>query len=253
MAVLEYTLFATDGFITLPTNAEPCPGTTRTDRIYIFGFVGGLFKKDGVVVNPEFADTPANRAALAGTAQLPSPRIDADQGDRVYINLVNLGMFLRNPPLLDPHTIHLHGVHSAAQLDGFPEGSFGVPVGEKATYFMPTEHPGTYMYHCHVEAAEHIQMGMYGALVIYPSRKSLKETGVNIPKGATNRNFAYNDKRSFFDKDYVLLLTDFDSTWHNAVFTGDPDFNAVNFKPDWWLVNGRAFPDTLMRHPAARV
>lgn len=29
------------------------------------------------------------------------------------------------------------------------------------------------MYHCHVEASEHVQMGMYGAVVIYPSMKSL--------------------------------------------------------------------------------
>jgi len=46
-----------------------------------------------------------------------------------------------------------------------------------------------------------------------------------------------------------MLLTDLDSTWHRAVQTNDPNFNPVNFKPDWWLVNGRAFPDTLKNHP----
>lgn len=120
------------------------------------------------------------------------------------------------------------------------------------------------MYHCHHQAAEHVQMGMYGALVIYPSMESLAEAGITrnckgqwelhgkvqcqIPKTAMNRNFAYNDINTFFDKEYVMLLSDIDSTWHHAVLTETP-FNAVNYKPDYWFVNGRAFPDTLLPHP----
>lgn len=127
------------------------------------------------------------------------------------------------------------------------------------------------MYHCHVEASEHVQMGMYGALVIYPSMNSLAKNGITkcnrsgywklngvrqcqIPKDATNRNFAYNNIHSYFDKEYVMLLSDIDSVWHDNVYKqGQPDpppaFNPVDFKPDFWLVNGRAFPDTLVNHP----
>lgn len=79
----------------------------------------------------------------------------------------------------------MHGAHVATQLDGFPESSFGLPMWMDfdktppvATYLFDTEHPGTYMYHCHVEASEHVQMGMYGALVVYPSMKSLKLVGI---------------------------------------------------------------------------
>ena len=248
MAKLQYNLFATDGFMVLPINAEPCPNTTYTGSIYVWGFVGGLYKRDDQVVNPQFADTTAHRAAFAGTATIPSPRIDCDQGDHVYILLVNLGMVLAPVPQ-DDHTIHLHGLHVATQLDGFPELSFAVPMGRKMLYYFFAEHPGTYMYHCHQEASQHIQMGMYGALVIYPSRQSLAAAGVVIPPGFTNRNFAYNDAMTFYDKDYVMLLSDLDSTWHRAVYENDLSFNPVNFKPDWWLVNGRAFPDTLMTHP----
>ena len=95
--------------------------------------------------------------------------------DHIHITLINLGMAHR-PDLMDPHTVHLHGGHVATQIDGFPETSFGVPMWmdpqmkpPAATYFFQPEHPGTYMYHCHVEASEHVQMGMYGAVVIYPS------------------------------------------------------------------------------------
>lgn len=117
------------------------------------------------------------------------------------------------PDLLDFHTVHLHGAHVATQLDGFPETSFGVPMWMNpeegppvATYFFQPEHPGTYMYHCHVEASEHVQMGMYGALIVYPSMASLAKAGIRkekgkwylhgkvqaqIPATATNRNFRY--------------------------------------------------------------
>lgn len=208
---------------------------------------------------------------MKGTATLPSPIIWAEQGDRLYITLINLGL-LQLPDHFDFHTVHIHGGHIATQLDGFPESSLGVPMWmdtglepPNLTYFFQPENPGTLMYHCHVEASEHLQMGFSGALVIYPSVESLRAAGIikdkntgqwlldskpqpQIPSAATNRNFTYNDINTFFDKEYVMLLTDIDSTWHDSVLC-QSDFNPVNFKPDFWLVNGRAFPDTLYPHP----
>ncbi|MGE5328491.1 MAG: multicopper oxidase domain-containing protein [Deltaproteobacteria bacterium] len=273
MAIRHYVLLATDGFIDLPNVPDLC--TADRTPIYVFGFVGGLFKVNNKVVNPVLDWlNPGNWQTLynmRGTATIPSPMIWGEVGDHIYITLLNIGM-LNLPNFMDFHTVHMHGAHVATQLDGFPESSFGVPMWmdpatqpPSATYFFHPEGPGTYMYHCHVEASEHVQMGMYGALVIYPSMESLAEAGITrsccgqwklhgkvqhqIPKTATNRNFAYNDINTFFDKEYVMLLSDIDSTWHNAVLTSDPTFNPVNFKPDYWLVNGRAFPDTLLPHP----
>ncbi|HHV63279.1 MAG TPA: multicopper oxidase domain-containing protein [Firmicutes bacterium] len=273
---LFYNLFATDGFINLPTGPT---GTEPRRRIYVFGFVGGLFKVQTIcfgghegpamVVNPQFDTTvPANLDALRGTAVIPSPRIDMEVGDELYITLTNLGLYLTTPPILDLHSVHIHGGHVATQVDGVPETSWGVPVtppGMPAitvTYYFKPEKPGTYFYHCHQEASEHVQMGMYGALIVYPSMQSLAKAGIvkdpstgrwlckgrpqpQIPISATNRNFAYNDINSFFNSDWVLLFSDIDSTWHDAVFA-QTDFNPVNYKPDYWLVNGRAFPDTLL-------
>jgi FtsP/CotA-like multicopper oxidase with cupredoxin domain len=210
---------------------------------------------------------------MQSTATIPSPIIWAEQGDRLYITLINLGMPVSQ--LNDPHTIHLHGAHVATQLDGFPETSFAVPmwmgpgdIPPTATYYFLPEHPGTYMYHCHVEASEHVQMGMYGALVIYPSVKSLEAAHIKmdrwgqwrykgeiqkqIPRYASHRQFAYNNIQTFFDKEYVMLLSDIDLEWHKTVQTTVQTgitFNASNFKPNFWLVNGRAFPDTLLPHP----
>jgi hypothetical protein len=275
MSIRNYVLLATDGKIELPLDEKLC--TENREEVYIFGFTGGLFEVDGVKVKGnEYLDYENKKnwkkiLMKKGTATIPSPMIWGEVGDHIYITLINIGMS-HLPNLMDFHTVHMHGAHVATQLDGFPESSFGVPMWEnhkaappKATYFFQPEDPGTLMYHCHIEASEHVQMGMYGALVIYPSMESLAKNGITksctcgcwelngkeqheIPKTATNRNFAYNNIHSYFDKEYVMLLSDIDSNWHKSVYNEQP-FNAVNFKPDFWLVNGRAFPDTLLPHP----
>lgn len=279
MSIRHYVLLATDGFIELPLEPDVCTDVRRT--VYVFGFVGGLYKVNNQVINSTLNwENPDNWPALQGmkgTATIPSPLIWGEAEDRIYITLINLGMKER-PELMDFHTVHLHGAHVATQLDGFPETSFGVPMWSMlppeqvpnypppvATYYFEPDHPGTYFYHCHIEASEHVQMGMYGSLIVYPSRKSLKMAGIEqyrngdwylnghkqhqIPKTATNRNFAYNNIDTYFDSEWVMLLSDIDETWHNAVLTADPSFNAVNYRPNFWLVNGRAFPDTLLPHP----
>lgn len=281
MSVRHYVLLATDGFIELPLDGEIC--TNNRKSVYIFGFVGGLLEVNGrKIAENEYLDytDPTNWGKIIGkkgSATIPSPMIWGEVGDDIYVTLINIGMKER-PDLKDFHTVHMHGAHVATQLDGFPETSFGVPMWEdvgqappNATYYFHPENPSTLMYHCHVEASEHVQMGMYGALVIYPSMKSLAENGItkscktgywelngmiqsHIPISATNRNFAYNNIHSYFDKEYVMLLSDIDSRWHENNFRqGQPNppnpFNPVDFKPDFWLVNGRAFPDTLTMHP----
>lgn len=282
MSVRHYVLLATDGLINLPL--DDVISTPNRKEVYIFGFVGGLLEVDGVKIEEnKYLDYSVNAnfteiLGKKGQATIPSPMIWGEVGDHIYITLINIGMKYL-PDFKDFHTVHMHGAHVATQLDGFPENSFGVPMWEKtdetppnATYFFHPEDPGTLMYHCHVEASEHVQMGMYGALVIYPSMESLAQNGItkcskyghwklngkeqyHIPKTATNRNFAYNNIHSYFDKEYVMLLSDIDSKWHQNVFdqgnTNPPPepFNPVNFKPDFWLINGRAFPDTLCPHP----
>ncbi|WP_219619925.1 hypothetical protein [Bacillus sp. V33-4] len=52
MSVRHYVLLATDGFIDLPVSKTICPSQETKQRIYAFGFVGGLFKVDEKIINP---------------------------------------------------------------------------------------------------------------------------------------------------------------------------------------------------------
>lgn len=158
-----YHLSGGDGYITMADGRE----------LYMFGF-GDLTGLD---------DTNA-MADGALAARLPGPPIVANEGEHLYISLTNVGMLIR-PDLADPHSVHFHGFPNAsAFFDGVPENSISINMGSTLTYFYNLAVPGTYFYHCHVEAAEHMQMGMNGNLYVKPAQNQLADGTVLNPGAA---------------------------------------------------------------------
>ncbi|MPY94003.1 MAG: multicopper oxidase domain-containing protein [Acidimicrobiia bacterium] len=91
--------------------------------------------------------------------RVPGPTIRATQGDRVVIRFSN------GSP--HPHTMHFHGMHSAA-MDGVP-GAGEIYPGEEFTYDFLAEPFGTHLYHCHsLPLAQHIARGLYGGFIVDP-------------------------------------------------------------------------------------
>ena len=130
--------------------------------IFSFGDITGSDEADAIVDGTLFANMPA-------------PVIVLEEGQQVYLTLTNVGMVLR-PDLFDPHTVHFHGFPNASAIfDGVPDNSVSINVGSSLTYFYNIVEPGTYMYHCHVEAAEHMQMGMLGNLYVKPAQNKLAD------------------------------------------------------------------------------
>lgn len=214
MAQVRKRLGATDGKIRMPDGSEH----------YIFGFV-------------DITGVPDDRIFdFRGKAQLLSPLIEAYQGDEVFITLTNLGMSGR-PDLDDGHTIHWHGFPNQIPVwDGVPEASMSVPVARDLTYYYRPLDPGTYMYHCHFEPVEHIQMGMVGPLIVRPEIE-------RRPQYA-RRRFAYNYAWTEFDREFLVFLTEMDSTAHRMVKEAQP-YDWTEYRPDYYLINGRAYPDTV--------
>jgi len=268
-----YNLFATDGYVALPDGGA----------IYNYGFVGGragvplTFAKSVTPSDPDGktgaygdltyngngtlaagAPTPTpgpitgTEAELAGHAQWPAPIIYATVDDVVQIRFKNLGVNANPDAPNDPHSIHLHGLDVNAANDGVPETSIGaVPAnavtpgaGNVIVYMFSPKNAGTYMYHCHQEADIHVQMGMYGALVIYNKGDAAAAFGPGANKGG--KLFGWD-----YDKDYVLLLTEVDTRQHGAedgIFEGDYQgdaYNPVNYHPQYWQINGLSFPNTI--------
>lgn len=202
----NFTLYVRDNVLTMPDG----------QKIYVFGYT----------------DDPK------GHAKVPGPTLVVNEGDTVNVTLVNdhdptLTQF--NPPG-DGHTIHLHGLDVPSIDDGDPmtaPGGHGVMQGQRFIYHFVAQYAGTYWYHCHVEAAEHIQMGMYGAIIVRP-------------RGEPNR--AYEGTPTF-DKEYTFVLSDMQSDAHqidyNHLYHNGTDFNWTNYHPNYFLINGKAWPDTM--------
>lgn len=137
---------------------------------------------------------------------VPGPELRVQQGDLVRITLVNTHD--------QPHTIHSHGITSLAQdMDGVPHTSFAILPGRSYTYEFVATEAGTHAYHCHQQTNVHLDMGMYGALIVEPA------PGVTVPWKA----------------EHTLILDEWASRQ-------DPASLKHDLAPDLFLVNGRTFP-----------
>lgn len=216
-------LGAGDGFITMADGSE----------MYILGF-------------SDLTGKPQNQAAAHGllAATSTAPTIELNEGEKFYLSLTNIGM-LKRPDLFDPHSVHFHGYPNAASVfDGEPEASATIGMGSTLTYYYNIKEPGTYMYHCHVEASEHMQMGMLGNLFIHPAQDGTSHGGFT--------KFAYNDGdgSTGYDVEYPIQIGSFDSKFHAEHIAVQP-LPFADMKDDYAVLNGRGYPDTASATPPA--
>lgn len=143
----------------------------------------------------------------------PAPLIRVRQGQIVHTTFNTM---------MAPHTIHHHGIEPSTFNDGVGHYSFDV-LGSYTYQWCPA-HAGTYMYHCHVNTVLHVEMGMYGALIVDPP------SGPGTAADGTA-----------YDVEAVWAPDDIDTAWHclpwNAALCGG-DAGLNNFNPDLFCING---------------
>ncbi|MDX6545679.1 MAG: hypothetical protein QOG02_1453 [Gaiellales bacterium] len=234
-ATTTLALAATDGYITMPGRED--------NPIYVFGFIP---------VSPSLTVSQLT-STYKGHAQHTAPTLNLKQNDNIKITLTNLGLVQR-PDLTDSHTIHWHGFDIPTPLnDGVPEVSVAVPIGQKVTYFYRPHREGTYMYHCHFEDVEHVQMGMTGIVFVRPlqdDNAALKNLGLarSTPNNVAYAGFAYNDGdgSTGYDRHFAILLNEI---WAAGYHDGDRDIQEsvpTDYDPEWFTLNGRAYPQTVL-------
>jgi FtsP/CotA-like multicopper oxidase with cupredoxin domain len=219
-------LTAGDGFVTM------ADGKLQ----YMFGFsdVTGL-TEDQIMTTGTLA------------ANFPAPTIVLKQGQEFYLSLTNVGMAIR-PDLFDPHTVHFHGFPNASSVfDGVPDASISINGGSTLTYYYNLVEPGTYMYHCHVEATEHMQMGMLGNLYVKPAQNDLP--GGTDLSGFTHQagyQYVYNDGdgSTRYDVEVPIQIGSFDPVFHDASMNVQP-LPFAEMKDRYPMLNGRGYPDTV--------
>ena len=192
--------------------AAPAPGPVTFD---LCAKAGTTTMADGAVVNIwGFALKPAGVACSdpSVVAQLPGPTLVANEGDAVTVNLHNvLG---GNSSIIFP-------------MQELLPDTVGVAPGGTKTYTFTADAPGTYLYESGTNSQIQVPMGLYGAFIVRP------------PLGP---NMAYNDLSTFFNVEAILLLSEIDPALNNSA---DPNsFDLTNYDPRYWLINGKAYPDT---------
>ncbi len=223
-------------------------------ELYTFGFADVTGVPEADVMN-------------AGTlaAAWPAPVIAVDQGEEFYLTLTNVGMLMR-PDLFDPHTVHFHGFPNASSVfDGLPESAIAINMGASLTYYYKLVEPGTFMYHCHVEATEHMQMGMLGNLYVRPKQNRLPNGTVlgnhvhsnpdwnavlGLDDPLVGDKYVYNDGdgSTLYDVEYALQLGGFDHVFHEEHLGVQP-LPFADMRDTYPMINGRGYPDTVNPNP----
>jgi FtsP/CotA-like multicopper oxidase with cupredoxin domain len=159
-----------------------------------------------------YAVKPGDPATCADAPapSLPGPALEIDQGDTVTIRLHNA--------LSEPSSLVFPG-----QQGLVPDTSGVAPAGTRA-YTFAASAPGTYLYESGRNSARQVPMGLHGALIVRPA-----------PAGQ-----AYGDAATAYDSEALLVLSEIDPSLNAAPTT----FDMRGYKPRYWLINGKAFPQT---------
>lgn len=154
-------------------------------------------------------DVTINAMTYNGT--VPGPMVRVTEGDQIRIIVKN--------ELDVPTTVHWHGVEVPNAMDGVP-GVTQDPIqpGETFTYEFTAKPAGTFMYHSHYETDTQILAGLYAPFIIDPITPEENPPAV----------------------DEVLMISE-------VLFRGGETFPAMpvsGMEPNYFLINGKAFPDT---------
>ena len=164
---------------------------------------------------------------------IPGPTLIYTEGDSVELKLRNMSQSAA-------HSIHLHGLDVDQWNDGVPHLSWEVGHNETESYYFKAPHPGTYLYHCHVTSALHVQAGMYGMLIVKPQ----------------NANETW-DGGFTFDKEYAWMTSEIDTIWHTDSIINEPhDTTTImrllpDYNPQYFFVNGRSEQQLIDTNVAA--
>jgi FtsP/CotA-like multicopper oxidase with cupredoxin domain len=149
------------------------------------------------------------------------PTLELGVGQQLNVSL-SVMMAPQESPPYNGHTIHWHGLDVLQTEDGVPETGATV-LGDNYRFTVDSRYVGGHMYHCHVHTVKHLEMGMYGPVVV----KAVNNSG----------NFVdvINSGGPAYDYEWNLMYSSVDPAYHNAV--GDSTAFA-DYNPKYFLING---------------
>ena len=197
--------------------------------------------------------------------QHPGPVLCVNQGDTVTITLINnlpekvsimfpgqtdvLANGVPAQPEFDP-PLPNPGSRAISLTTTAPALAANIPG--VVQYSFVANQPGTYIYESGTNPQKQVRMGLFGTLIVRPTgtgggpdhlynRADSRFTTPGNSPGAGN-----------WDEEFLALLSEIDPYQHWAVEANPAaNFNFNNYKPRYWLINGRGFPDSIADNAAA--
>src|SRR5947209_694243 len=201
----------------LPAIDRPDIGKRVQIMRQVFGD-GKLIMPDGVEIRHwGFTDE-------TGVKSYPSLPIRINAGDLVQNTL---------KPSIRQHTIHHHGIEPSAFNDGVGHTSFEVTGHYTYQWRAHPQTQGTYFYHCHVNTTLHVNMGLYGGLIVDPPGQD---------PAAPGRKKVFADQPDAWDYDVEAIWAPqtIERRWHflnHAAGLCGEDAGLNVLKPDYFLIN----------------
>jgi FtsP/CotA-like multicopper oxidase with cupredoxin domain len=243
------------------TTAAPLASPDVFLQAQTFVIPANSFNNPAPITMWGYAKCTANFASC-GTATAPGPTIAATEGTSLTIHLRNT----LTGPLVEPVSVIAPGqlatmapvwidpsTGTVTATGARPPGDYTsrvrsftaeTPAGNatEVTYTWTNLKAGTFLYQSGTHPQVQVQMGLYGALQVYPA--------------TTGR--AYADPSSAYDSEVTLLYSEIDPVLHQAIASGTygPNPNApldppagwltstVDYRPQYFLVNGHPFAST---------
>ncbi|TFD58723.1 copper oxidase [Cryobacterium suzukii] len=167
---------------------------------------------------------------------LPSPLLRMTEGEIFHATI---------HPSKRVHTVHWHGIEPDPRNDGVGHTSFEVS-GEYTYQWQPERgrpgdpnfgSAGTYFYHCHVNTPLHVQMGMFGGLIVDP----IVHPDYPVEPGITRRAFVDGPEYDLASET-VLAAYAVDTRWHqmnHAAGLSGEDVGLDRYEPrHFYLLGG---------------
>ena len=166
-------------------------------------------------------------------ASLPGPQLDvtlsATETTTVTFNVINA------LPAGHSITFEIPGISfDAGKADVDPGGTLTRSFTAPPSPSLPgaDNGAGAYLYESGGDAGRQEAMGLYGALIVRPSTAGRAYDNDNASPAFSTA----------YDVEAPLVLSQVDPAFNNA--SGPNAFNMYTYRATYWLINGKAYPDT---------
>jgi FtsP/CotA-like multicopper oxidase with cupredoxin domain len=204
--------------------------------------------------------------ATCPTMQIPGPTLIVSEGDTITVALTN------NLPAAAGNTSILFPGFQVTTTGGVPglltrEAAPGATV----SYQFVAGSPGTHSYYSGTQGDLQVEMGLYGAVIVLPTKTSTFASFCSPASGTLNdkakayrgeKDFrlapaAYDHASACYDREYLFQFSEMDPKIHRlaemAVTNSGcsagscPALNVQTepYHPTYFLVNGRSMPDDM--------